>query len=70
MNPEKTSVPDAPECKIEHENEIEPATGTKWYVTPDGAGSMDGTNWANAANPSTLNVLLLSCNSGDNFYFL
>ena len=67
--PEIPVVPDAPECTVTHDNGTEPASGTKWYVTPDGAGSMDGTSWNNAAAVSQIHVILLSAASGDSIYF-
>ena len=54
---------------IIHDNGNEPVTGTKWYVTPDGAGSIDGSSWANAAPASQVHAILLSCASGDSVYF-
>ena len=63
-------VPDAPVLDdMVHNNGTEPSTGTKWYVTQDGAGSMDGTSWNNAAAVSQIHVILLSCASGDSVYF-
>ena len=63
-------VPDAPVLdNMAHNNGTEPATGTQWYITPDGAGSMDGTSWANAASASMIHVILLSAASGDSIYF-
>ena len=70
VTPEIPEVPDAPTLSdMVHENGTEPATGTKWYITPDGAGSMDGSSWANAASQSQIHVILLSCASGDSVYF-
>ena len=67
--PGTPSVPDAPECNITHDNGTEPTTGNVFYITPDGAGSMDGSSWANAASGSMIHVILLSCASGDRVYF-
>ena len=68
-----TSIPEVPDAPVlddmVHNNGTEPSTGTKWYVTPDGAGSMDGTSWANAASQSQIHVILLSAASGDSIYF-
>ena len=70
VTPEIPEVPDAPVLDdMVHNNGTEPSTGTKWYVTPDGAGSMDGTSWANAASASMIHVILLSAASGDSIYF-
>jgi len=63
-------IPDIPEIQtILHDNGTEPATGTKWYVTPTGNGAGDGTSWADAAPGSSIHVILLSCASGDSVYF-
>ena len=70
VNLEIPEVPDAPTLDdMVHENGTEPSTGTKWYVTPDGAGDMDGSSWNNAAAVSQIHVILLSCASGDSVYF-
>lgn len=58
-----------PEQSLTPTNVSEPSSGTKWYITPDGTGSMDGTSWANAASGSMIHVILLSCVSGDSVYF-
>ena len=50
------------------DNGTEPASGAKWYITPDGAGNMDGTSWNNAAAGSQIHAILLSCASGDSIY--
>lgn len=50
------------------DNGTEPASGAKWYITPDGAGNMDGTSWNNAAAGSQIHAILLSCASGDSVY--
>ena len=63
-------IPDIPDIQtILHDNGTEPATGTKWYVTPTGNGAGDGTSWADAAPGSSIHVILLSCASGDSVYF-
>ena len=70
VTPEIPEVPDAPTLSdMVHANGTEPETGSKWYVTPDGAGSMDGSSWENAASQSQIHVILLSCASGDSVYF-
>ena len=70
VTPEIPEVPDAPTLSdMVHDNGTEPATGNKWYITPDGAGSMDGSSWANAASASMIHVILLSAASGDSIYF-
>ena len=70
VNPEIPEVPDAPTLSdMVHDNGTEPATGNKWYITPDGAGSMDGSSWNNAAAVSQIHVILLSAASGDSIYF-
>ena len=70
VTPEIPEVPDAPTLSdMVHDNGTEPATGNKWYITPDGAGSMDGSSWANAASASMIRVILLSAASGDSIYF-
>ncbi|MFA6719285.1 MAG: hypothetical protein WCS15_09395 [Prevotella sp.] len=43
-------------------------TGTIWYITPTGAGTKDGTSWANASN--NLPLLLLGCSAGDSVYIM
>ena len=58
-----------PAQTLTHENGVEPATGTKWYITPDGRGTMAGTSWANAAPGSAVHAILLSCSAGDSVYF-
>lgn len=67
--PETPVIPDAPECEIAHQNGTEPTAGTVRYITPNGAGSMDGSSWENAANMSMIHVILLSSASGDRVYF-
>ena len=63
-------IPDAPPMQtITHDNGTEPATGTKWYITPEGNGLMDGSSWANAASASMVHVILLQCTSGDSVCF-
>ena len=70
VTPEIPEVPDAPTLSdMVHDNGTEPATGNKWYITPDGAGSMDGSSWENAASASMIHVILLSAASGDSIYF-
>ena len=67
--PDIPAMPEVPESSDSHNNGTEPTTGTAWYITPDGAGNKDGTSWTNAAAISQIHVLLLSCASGDRFYF-
>ena len=63
-------VPDAPTLSdMVHDNGTEPATGNKWYITPDGAGSMNGTSWGNAASASMIHAIMLQVESGDSVYF-
>lgn len=52
-----------------HDNGAEPSTGTKWHITPNGNGTMDGSSWSNAASGSDVHAVLLSCTSGDSVYF-
>ena len=63
------SIPTDPEQSVTHDNGSEPSTGTKWYITPNGSGNMDGSSWANAASGSMIHVILLSASSGDSVYF-
>ena len=67
--PTPPTIPDVPAQSLTHDNGTEPSTGTIWYITPSGAGNMDGSSWANAASGSMIHVILLSCSSGDSVYF-
>jgi len=42
--------------------------GPKWYVSPTGSGTKDGTSWVNASD--NLSVILLGCSSGDSVYIM
>lgn len=46
----------------------EPTTGTAYYMTPEGAGNMDGTSWDNAYSGANIHVAMLSMASGDRLY--
>lgn len=51
--PDVPDIPDASEptlTTLVHEQGDEPTGGTAWYISPDGAGAMDGTSWDNAAS--------------------
>lgn len=63
------SIPEDPEQSVTHENGTEPSSGTIWYITPEGAGNMDGSSWANAASGSMIHAILLSVSNGDSVYF-
>jgi len=67
--PTPPAIPDVPAQSLTHENGTEPSTGTKWYITPAGRGSMDGSSWANAASGSMIHVIMLQVSSGDSVYF-
>ena len=47
----------------------QPATGTAWYITPNGNGDMDGTSWANAAEMGVIHAIMLMASSGDYICF-
>ena len=62
-----SSIPTPPD--INHYNVEEP-TGVKWYISPAGSGTQDGTSWENSAPNNMIHVILLQSSPGDSVYFL
>ena len=69
VTPDIPDDPDIPSFEITHDNGTEPASGTVWYITPDGAGQKTGTSWSDAASGSMVHAIIQSASSGDRVYF-
>ena len=65
-------VPDEPELPdwddFTHLATPEPTVGTKYYMTPVGAGSKDGSSWDNAWSASQIHTAALSLSQNDRLY--
>ena len=61
-----TVLPD--DAAIMHINGEEPS-GTKWYISPTGSGTKDGTSWENAASYTDTRNIINNGSDGDNVFF-
>lgn len=55
---------------ITHYQTEEPTTGTTWYVSPNGSGTMTGKSWENAAKASEIKNKIGNNGNQNNVYFL
>lgn len=69
---ELPDVPDEPEIPdwddFTHLATEEPTDGNVYYMTPTGAGALDGSSWDNAWSASQIYVAILTLASGDRLY--